>query len=178
MCDSPGTAQADPQPPGAPLNLQDYLGLYDAYRKYLVHEDDLINQRTSWTVAIQSFSIAAVGWVFTAMINPSNGADPYVVQECKRLIQFFCALGIGVSLISAGGILAAESAISRLEGEWSKQAADSPYHRYLPPLTGAGNRSARLMGHALPLSLPLFLMTLWALLLIYIYVSPLQNGMS
>jgi hypothetical protein len=111
------------------------------------------------------------------MINPANGTDPYVVQECRHLVQFFCVLGIGVSLISAGGIIAAETAIARLEAEWTRQSANSLYRGQLPALTGGGNRSARLMGHSLPLALPLFLIILWAMLMGYIYISPL-NGMS
>ncbi len=167
---------ASQNPPAAGLSLQDYLGIYDAFRKYLTHEDDLVHQRTTWSITIQSFSIAAVGWVFTAMMSEINGNNSYRAYECNRLIQFFCVLGVGVSLISAGGIFAAQRAIHRLETDWNKQSANSPYQGYLPKLSGGGSRLALWMGHALPLFLPIFLMCLWIILWVYMYNIQLYPG--
>jgi hypothetical protein len=157
------SASQDPE-----ITREDWFLVYDQFRKYLTHEDDLVNQRTTWAITIQSFSLAAVGWVFSALTADMNARNYYRAIQAVHLIQFFCALGIGVSIISAGGIAAAQTAIRRLEMNWGCVVARSPYKAYFPMLAGGGSRRALWMGHAMPLALPVFLVLLWILLLTYI----------
>ncbi len=157
-------------PQGAPRYIEiqtppNSKTVYEIYRSYLMHEDDLVHQRTTWSMAIQGFTVAAVGWVFPPMMQALKEMDFDRGNECKDLIQFFCVLGMGVSFISALGIFAAQTAIRRLEGNWKKHGA---HQSDFPRLTGGGSRLALWMGHSLPLALPIFLMVLWFLLLSYV----------
>jgi hypothetical protein len=157
-----------PCKPEHQITREAWFVVYDQFRKYLTHEDDLVNQRTTWAITIQSFSLAAVGWIFPALTANMNAKNYLAAMHSVHLIQFFCTLGVGVCIISACGIFAAQTAIRGLEANWTNVVARSPYSEYFPMLAGGGSRHALWMGHSVPLALPIFLMVLWMVLFTYI----------
>ena len=66
--------------PDPSLDNEDLYSVYQIYRDYMKHEDDLLNQRTTWLLVIQGFLFATLGvlgeWVF-----PSAGRDLLQTQR-------------------------------------------------------------------------------------------------
>ena len=153
--------------------------LYTAFRAYLSHEDDLIHQRTTWSITIQSFVIATFGFTFQKQMEivakQSEPASSSLKAELSNVLaqydHFLVALavfGLTVAVISGAAVYAAQSAITRLVTLWQGHHDREPCCRRFPLLTGGGSRIAHVLGHSLPLALPLFFVLFWLTTAVYV----------
>ncbi len=97
----------------------------ETIRSMIAHENQLMNQRTTWLVTVQGLLFAALGFAWDR-----HGAQP--------LIFILCLLGTAVSLLSLVGLVAASRAIHRLYAWWqANRPADyaGPDVVGLPPRT-------------------------------------------
>jgi hypothetical protein len=124
------------------ITVDQSIQIYTVFRQYLIHEDDLINQRTTWSLNIQAFIIVAFGLAFQNSINVAH--DRLSDHEYGILILALATLDAGVSLICLISVRAAQIAIRGLcakSREWDKTHPRSPGY---PPLTGGGEYWATL----------------------------------
>jgi hypothetical protein len=143
------------QPPVSP-QLDSY---YRLARAQIEHEDDLIVQRMSWSIASQSF-------LFTAYAIVLNGASaphsPPFDRTYELLQRFIPILGAATSLLIFVAIWAGIRAMANLRREFQKQAGKGMGDA-LPPIHGAD--LTRRLGLAAPVFLPLLFLLLWLILL-------------
>ena len=158
--------------------------VYKAYRDYIVHEDDLVNQRTTWSITIQSFVIAIFGLTYQKKmegiitfygLDDKNIALP--IQSMRDLawqfdlfllgIAFF---GLAVASISGAAVYAAQRAIRFVSTGWASVRSGAELYAQFPSLTGGGNAASTTLGHFFPLALPVFLASFWLSVILYVAV--------
>lgn len=163
--------------------------MYKAYRDYIVHEDDLVNQRTTWSVTIEAFVIGIFGLTYQKKMEgliTFFGLDDkrtgFSINKMKEVVDVFdefliiiAVFGIGIALISGVAVYAAQHAIQKLGERWEDQCSKLHLCNEFPPLTGGGNRLATYLGHTFPLVLPGFFIVFWALAIVWVYV--MQGGL-
>lgn len=123
----------------------DRLDLYKVYRSYIEHEDDLINQRTTWFIQLHSFLIASYGITFAAFVNSFNfdDVDPLMLLFVRVGVILFLSAVTFVGLSSAkaamNSIQAATFAINSLRNDGNALLqAPKMEGRLLPGLTWGG----------------------------------------
>ncbi len=137
---------ADPKPevPACGHKASD-LELYQAYRGYVVNEDELINNRVGWFIQLHSFLIASYGIVVAAIIGTFfPQSDPSVPPIFPQGVA--CLLLVGITLIglrssetASKSIVAADRAISALRAAWVEIFMARGGGLLLPGLTGGGD---------------------------------------
>jgi hypothetical protein len=147
---------------------QHHREVYEIYRDYIKHEDNLINNRVGWFIQLHSFLIATYGILFAALMSsyfPQGTAtiDPAIPQKVACAILAMVALvGIFSSLSAIMSIDAADRAITKLSKTWDGVsegwAAD---RRILPPLIGGGDTKNDRLGARFHLWLPRVMLAVW-----------------
>lgn len=162
-----------------------HIDFYEAYRLKILAENDLINQRMTWFIVLQSFL-----FISTAIASGSEKMEPFI------LLVFMGASIIGaisayLAFISIGSALDAIVATrDRWVGNFAKIDIDvdsnpntNPYG-LLPALTGGvhGDTLSE-SGRRMPKLLPISIITFWAivfscslltLLLSFFYPLPVE----
>jgi hypothetical protein len=164
----------------AEMSLDEANTVYTAYRSYVVHEDDLVHQWTTWSIAIQTFAVATFGLIYqrqldalVALSGPGSHLTPeltdLLINQYRAVLFLVASFGLGVSAISGVAVYAAQRSIKHLEHRWYREhARDASICHKFPQLTGGGNRIALLLGHCLPLGLPVFFVIFWVITIIYV----------
>src|SRR5579872_2758944 len=98
--------------------LADALLIYDAYRDYIKHEDELIHQRLSWNLTLQGLLFTAYG-VTLGMLNVKEG-DPVLKTKLHYVPCVFPVVGALVAFFSLLSIMAAHDSLNGLRIEWRK----------------------------------------------------------
>ena len=118
--------------------------LHQLYRDYIKHEDDLINQRTTWFIQLHSFLIAAYGVAFVAIVSSFNftNVDP-LVADCSRALGalFLFAItcvGMSSALSASRSVAAASHAIDTLARTGNALIGGRPDGHLFPRLTWGG----------------------------------------
>ena len=155
------TAVADP-------SFSQHARLYEIYRSYIVHENDLINNRVGWFIQLHSFLIATYGIVVTSIIGS------FFVDHEPRIQSFYpqligCLLLLMIEVVGAfsshaarQSIDAANTAIMELQRRWETYCTGHPHMPLLfPGLTGGGSKDSTAAGLRLHRSLPHALFMLW-----------------
>ncbi|HEY2592262.1 MAG TPA: hypothetical protein VGK33_00010 [Chloroflexota bacterium] len=130
---------------------------YERYRQYIEHENTLVNFRTTWAVASNSFLLVAYGATLSGTSLTKAG-----VLSTGAHTGFLYALALAgflVNLTSFFSVEAAFRALQSIEEEWGKLKIEHPL---LPPITGAGKAWVVLLGHAGARVLLLALSVIWA----------------
>lgn len=169
------------------LDSKNTRELFWIYRLCVQHEDDLINNRTTWLVTIQAFLLATFGFSYQKWLeafekysefrSSSSNALQFsttmqpVFNNYSLFLLALCAIGFFVGLISFQSIHAAVSAIKKLHEDWKRveRLADEDCH--LPELIGGGSEQTARHGTRFPLFLPSLFIVLWL-------ISPLAIAYS
>jgi hypothetical protein len=168
----------------------EHLALYAAFREYVKHEDDLINNRLNWNFTVQGFLFAAFSFSIQKMAELQSGPlfakGPPAIQNNVRasirdlaVVNFLVgAMGLLVSAFVCIAVLAAQAALRELERKWiegHQEYGERPPFKldthgpHLPGLIGAGSSWAHRLGHWAPVSLPFWLAVTWTILLVYLF---------
>jgi hypothetical protein len=171
---------------GEILCNSDVTALYTAYRAYIVHEDDLINQRVTWSLTAQAVMLGAFAYLYNARLDmmtvvpTPDRADieqlkenlttyPRLALQQLKLSQYdfllsrICWAGVALSLISFLAVLAAWTAMNSIK----KRITDKPdlvsarMIELYPGLTGGGSRLAHYTGFIYPISSQALLVIFW-----------------
>lgn len=152
--------------------------VYAIHRAYIEHEDELIHQRTTSFITIQSFLLATFGFTYqkkyevaekllSQKLTQSDLGS--ISTEYNIFLLILAVIGAATSLIALRSINAAVTAIRSLKENWLR-AADNHPPAYLPGITGGGDLSAHKGGISLAVWGPIFLLSLWILALLALII--------
>jgi len=171
-----------------------HLELFNTFRDYVKHEDDLINNRLNWNFTIQGFLFAAYYFPLQKIADVNlefakGSLRPELlavlnlqgtVRELRIVMVTVAAVALLVSLAICFSVWAARAAITKVEARWhdlypeygpSPNKTDthgSPKDVFpFPGLIGGGNPKAHSAGFQAPLFLPIFFVLGWSFLLCY-----------
>jgi hypothetical protein len=135
---------------------QEQSAVYQAYRSYVQHEDDLIATRTNWFIGLQSFLFAGFSlglqkkYEIAAQIGPDAAAGAAAQNAAAQLDLALIALavfGLASAIAAVLGVFAATIAINRLRGQYREASAAAPEnYDMFPDLIGAGSNFAGFLG--------------------------------
>ena len=101
----------------------DPLKLYDLFRGYLQHEDDLINSRLTWSLTVHGFLFASYGILLGKIADvfiglPQAGANAplgeHIIAALFALQALVAMLGVLIGFSSWRAIIASHNAIQHL----------------------------------------------------------------
>ncbi|MHC4396736.1 MAG: RipA family octameric membrane protein [Planctomycetota bacterium] len=127
---------------------------YKLARKQIVHEDNLINNRTNWLLATQGLLFAAFGVVVDNVET--------VPAEGKLLMYVFPLVGIFLTVITFLSVLGAALAMKNIKADWEeqlKQMSVSEFKIDLPPVQCEG--WPKRLGFAGPFLIPTIFAAAW-----------------
>lgn len=161
------------------LQEKEDLRVYEMYRAYIVHEDDVVNQRTTWSITIQFFTIATLGFSYQKRMEIVSNfcinhiQTPFVHDFLTRFDRFMMILavfGCAVSFISGLSAYAAQRAIKSIRASWKATSSKHTEYQIFPALTGGGDRQAHILGHLWALVLPIFFVVFWIGTISYLWL--------
>jgi hypothetical protein len=150
--------------------------LYKQYREYIVHEDNLINHRSTWIYMIQSFLVASYG--FAIKLEGSDKLKPIfqrpddtaaAAEHHQWFLVMVALVGILVGVIGILSLFGPKGAIDELQQKWEQEIAKTypDCCRELPGLTGGGKQRNTFLGRLAPYFLPVVLIGMWFGLLFF-----------
>jgi hypothetical protein len=171
------------------VGIGEYLAVYDQFRDYVKHEDELINARISRTLLLHGFLLAAYGLLLQAVtsvlskplgidsnrcdgINFNGCATPQlqdVILLTNNLTTLIAILGVISAIGSILGVTAAKNAIDRLDDTYKAFAteyAEIAKALMLPTLTGGGDQQNSTRGYWAAYFLPWTTFAMWILILV------------
>ena len=167
--------------PGRDTTRDDnYERVFSIFRKYITHEDILINHRTTWLITMQSFLWGTFGFSYQkkfevfvrlteAKIDPAliaNASDEY-----NGFMLVLAIVGFFTAAVSYLSVNAASNAIDALRLTWDSSPYKRASHAYLPAITGGGHYTAPWFGMIISKGLPVLLSFLWFLTIVVILSS-------
>jgi hypothetical protein len=141
-------------PEDADQPLDDAAEVYEAYRKQIEHEDDLIGLRIGWFIAAEALLFAAYGVVLAVQ---QSGTIKGTVPIDRRVFTAVPILGMAMALLVGSGVAAAMHNIAVLWEPYKCKSLSRP-DRY-PPLR-ATNTLVNL-GHLPAAALPGLMIICW-----------------
>ncbi len=138
-----------------------FLDWYRLYRSRVEHENNLIIQRLSWLVTAQAFLFTAYAITTSELTNMASKSASVFLEQAVLLFRFIPLVAIFNALLIYSGILGALKAIHELR------------HAYQAKVKSNGksliqtSTTARLLGMAAPVVLPLLFVVVWSVLLIH-----------
>jgi len=63
------------------LSLSDKLAIYETFRKYIAHEDDLTNNRITWMLTIHGFLYASYGFTLQKKLEVLDKINSFVIDR-------------------------------------------------------------------------------------------------
>ena len=154
------------------------LEYFEVFRAYRMFEQNLLNHRLTWGLAIHGFLFATYGFslqklaeleanpMFTAQVQRSQG-----VLQLKVLLGAIPLVGLCLSLIVLCGVIGAKTVLKNLEDEWDTKIKDKFPEPYLPDPAGGGLKKAIFLGYIPPYLIPLVFAFAWLIIFIrYIFM--------
>jgi hypothetical protein len=143
--------------------------VYEAYRDYLKHEDNLINNRMTWLILSQSFFFTTYALAISRLSDSTGETN----TKIETFLNSVAVLGIIVGLATFLSILSALKAIEGLKLRWKDHAFSETSENAkfikekarLPDLTGGGNSFAATFGFFMPMIMPLIFVGIWSVIL-------------
>ena len=161
---------------------EDIVKYYELYRAQEEHENELLHQRSTQLITIQSVLLATFGFSFQKFfeIYINNWSIATKSPELLRLTLFFvlvlfslCAVGIANSINAQTSIKAADESQQSIRENWSKVRTayenSGKTHR-LPPFAGGGEVRNMNLGKTFHASLPKFFLIFWLVTISFIVV--------
>jgi hypothetical protein len=155
--------EPDNHPPVSLHSFDHLTELYKVYRDYMKHEDDLLNQRTTWLLVIQGFLFATLA-VLGEWVSPKDPLSDLLRTERLYLIYVLVFVGILIAVAAFISILAANKAIDSLQKKWEKELKQ--YYRaedwdLFPGIAGGGHKKAKAWGKTPALAIPCIVALAW-----------------
>ncbi len=173
------------------LTDDEFLDMYRIYIDYIRHENDLLNQRTTWFMTAQAALILVASYllqkyleVFGGFFKDKSFSDlNYELKNMVVLLVLFwavvCLLGIVTAASASRSIKAAVKAQQCLEERWAEKFLVRADELGLPRLMGGGDREAGGKGGYFAEKLPPLLIGAWILFLVVvaIFVAHFRGSM-
>jgi hypothetical protein len=145
--------------PDKPENVSP-LDWYRLFRNRIEHEDNLIIQRLSWLVASQAFLFSAYAITTSGLSSRAGQPGSSFQDQALLLFRLIPVVAICIAVLIYISILAALKGIRELRRLYE---AKGLRHEGPPIQT---SKTARLLGLAAPLVLPVLFVAVWLLLLL------------
>lgn len=129
------------------------LQIYDVYRKYIQHQDELVNKRLDRLFAVHAALVAIAGLSIT-----KDG--PFGRFQGPTLIVF-SVFGISFCFAQRTAIKAGLDATRKLNDKWNKCISPKIDTNLFPGLVGGGNEENAQIGRAMTLRAPWLLALIW-----------------
>ena len=142
--------------------------LYNIYRDYMKHEDDLLNQRTTWLLVIQGFLFATLGVLGEWVLQP--GQDRLGIER-QFLVYVLVVVGVVVASVAFLGITAASDAIDELRRKWELIRVHYQGWENLPEIAGGGDPTAHQRGKWPPRLIPAAIFIAWIGVLVLAFLD-------
>ena len=126
--------------------------VYDAFRRQIEHEDDLIGMRNGWLIGGQAFLFAAYAGTLTVQ---SHGAPHGFASAARQLFSELPVVGIALAVLAALAVRAALWRSRQLVSEF-ENLGERP-QRY-PEIMSVG---PRLVGHFVAYLIPVLFAGSW-----------------
>lgn len=144
------------------------LFYYEQTRKEIEREDNITNQRLTWSVSIQSFLMAAVAFLVSGTWPPDGGNLRLVLFRQLALGAMGVA-GLVAAYISFRGVLASREHIRRAKNDWHTYNRELKLVPELAPhLFGDGPAIA--FGSKYALLIPRTMMAAWMVYLLTFFL--------
>jgi hypothetical protein len=132
--------------PGEEPGIDNPETIYNIYRDYIKHEDELINRRLLSNIILQGFLFTAFG--FSIEFLRRSTIDNGLLANLIFLPFVFPLVGCAVGVLALMSIVAAQEAIDGLKKDWEHIASDidPKILARLPGLTGAGQKRSNSLG--------------------------------
>lgn len=88
--------------------------IFELLRKYLEHEDNLVNQRTTWFLQLNSFLFASVALIFSSEATP----EVLDAKASTLFVRLICLVGATSSVVTLLGVWAAYASTKALKDVW------------------------------------------------------------
>ena len=155
-----------------------FFKMYQIYIEYVRHENDLMNQRTTWSMTVQGGLLVILVYLLQKFfdINPALADSAAPLRDEHRqlfnlLIVVFwiivCGLGLAVSSFSQRSINAAIAAQRELNLIWKVNFLERAEALKFPRLMGGGSVLADDHGGLLARSLPPILVGVWIIFFLF-----------
>lgn len=124
-----------------------FLDLFELYRKYIIHQYDLLNHRTNWFVAGNAFAFATYGFTIQKKLEVASKVHPWTGDffGAAHAIDWFliilCLFGIGFSILGYQLLKAAADPIYDIHALFKSIAANA---EFTPPAPEAKTIVGRL----------------------------------
>ena len=145
------------------MEFRELKGLFELYRDYMKHEDDLINQRSTWHLVLQGFLFATLGVIGEWPVAP--GPDRLYLERWF-LVYVLAVAGAVIAGFAYVSVKAANDSINSLCSKW--HAILGTYEletkAYLPALAGGGHPDAMKNGKRPAMRIPLVIACAWVLI--------------
>jgi len=126
---------------------------YHIIREQIQHEDNLIVQRLSWLMAVQSFLFTGYAIIANASPQPRN---PLSAKQQDLLFNIIPGVACVSDLLIYGSVIAGVLALGRLRHAYATHVASAGG---FPEIQGS--RLTRWLGVASPILLPLVFLIAW-----------------
>jgi hypothetical protein len=148
---------------------------YKIFRQYMMREDDLINHRLNWNLAIQGFLFATYGFSVQklaeihakALVEKGSDiagqlANSTEVAPLRLLVTAIPWVGFLMAVFVWLAVIAAKIALEQLHIDWKdKVRPNYPDQPHLPDVAGAGVSMAVRLGFYAPLAIPVIFIVAW-----------------
>src|SRR5690606_1053129 len=88
---------------GEMMSKSDIDIYYQQVREKIVHEDELVHQRTLWTITVNGFLFGAFGLTIGPQMAGSVGGEEIIAN----LRSTMGTIGIATAVVGLGGVIAA-----------------------------------------------------------------------
>jgi hypothetical protein len=148
-------------------NFDEMKSLYEIYRSYMTHEDDLINHRSTWHLLIQGFLFATFG----VLGEWQSEGKRWLFHSHKNQLVFILAIcGFLIAIAALCSIIAANIALTSIRKKWRWIiCGNAQVSLFFPDIAGGGSFWARGLGMTPAVCIPCIVAGAWGFILYFSY---------
>jgi len=157
------------------LDFLSHLDYFKIYRDYRMSEQNLLNHRLTWNVAIQAFLFGGYGLTLQKLAEIQSKAgdgqpSPGAQEASSRLHEILTLtpwLGIFLSCCISLAVFGAWCALHELDIQWRILSDKDGLRKtaYIPDPKGGGSGLSVVLGFAPPFLVPLTFIVAWLLVI-------------
>lgn len=141
---------------------------FKIFREYRLAEQNLLNHRLTWNLALQGFLFATYGLSLEKMAGlqaEENGAKIHkvasdVMSHLQLLLKAIPLVGVSLSVCILTAVIGSWLALKNLDQGW-RDNIDDKRPPYVPSPKGGGSNAALLLGFVPPVFIPLIFAVAW-----------------